>query len=525
MNGLYDEIRVALHQIWQRRWIALATAWGICLLGWLVVSMIPNTYESEARVFVQMRSLLPDKIGLDSNQRKDQVSRVERTLTSTENLEKVVRGTQLAELASSNRQITDMAVGIRQNIKVIAQQENLFEVKASAANPSFSDAENAKLSRAIVQKLIDIFVEENLKGSLGETNQSLQFLDQQLKQREVQLQEAEAKRVAFEQKYMGLLPGAGSMDSRMAAARQELNQVESNLISAQSSLSAVNSQLATTSPSITGPGIPIPTFGGSGGGGAAARAAQLEGQLAEAQSRGWTDNHPDMISLQKQVARARAAAAAEGAGGGGGIRMMPGTTSPNPFYTTLRSMQAERQASVAALSARKSQLQAELATFAAKQIDEPTVAAEQQRLNRDYQVLKTQYDELLGEREKMKLLSQVQSENGTVKFRVIDPPSSPRKPNAPDRPLLLTGVLLLGLLGGVGAAFAKSQLQTSYVNAPRLEKASGLPVIGSITELVTPAQKIERGRKMRMFAGGGAALGGAFIVLLLIEMIQRGSVA
>jgi DNA repair exonuclease SbcCD ATPase subunit len=257
MNGLYDEFRVALHNVWQRRWLALAVAWGVCLLGWLIVSMIPNNYQSEARVFVQMQSLIPE-VGTDTNQRKDQIDRIQRTLTSTENLEKVVRGTQLAELAASPRAVTDMALGMRESIKVLAQQENLFQITASANHSALSDSENARLSRAMVQKLIDIFVEENLRGSLGETNQSLRFLDDQLKQRELALQEAEAKRVAFEQKYMGLLPGVGSVEQRMAAARQELNQVESNLLAAQSSLAALNGQLASTPPSITGPGIPVP---------------------------------------------------------------------------------------------------------------------------------------------------------------------------------------------------------------------------------------------------------------------------
>jgi polysaccharide biosynthesis transport protein len=325
---------------------------------------------------------------------------------------------------------------------------------------------------------------------------------------------------------MGLLPGAGSVDQRMAAARQELNSVESNLISAQSSLAAVNGQLASTTPTIQGPSIPIPVAGTAGGvGGARVRASQLEGQISEGYSRGWTDSHPDMIALKGQYARAQAAAANEGVGSPGGIRMMPGSSSPNPFYTTLRTMQAEKQATVAALSARKAQLQSEMAQFQAKQVDEPTVAAEQQRLNRDYEVMKTKYDELLAEREKMRLLSQVQSENGTVKFRVIDPPSSPRKPTAPDRPLLLTAVLILGLLSGTGAAFAKSQLQTSYVNAPRLEKASGLRVIGSVGEMLTTVQKSDRARKMKFFFAGSGALAAVFVLLLLVEMIQRGTVA
>ena len=50
MGGLWEEIRTLLHGIWQRRWIALAIAWALCLAGWLVVSQIPNQYESRARL-------------------------------------------------------------------------------------------------------------------------------------------------------------------------------------------------------------------------------------------------------------------------------------------------------------------------------------------------------------------------------------------------------------------------------------------------------------------------------------------
>jgi polysaccharide biosynthesis transport protein len=516
MNSLYDEIKVALHSVWKRRWLALAVAWVICLIGWLVVSMIPNRYESQARIFVQMQSLLPDKIGVTAGERERDVERVKRTLTSTVNLEKVVRGTDLSLQVANNRQVTEKAISLRDKIKVLDEQDNLFKITASSGQPGISDAENAKLSKAIVQKLIDIFVEENLNGGRVETSQTLRFLDQQLGQREVQLREAEAKRVAFEQKYMGLLPGVGSVGQRMEAARTELNQLESNLISAQSSLAALNGQVASTPSSISGPS----SVSSGGFGGARSRVAALEQQMSDGQSRGWTESHPDMIALRGQLARARVAAASEGTG-----HVVPGTSTPNPMYITIRSMQAEKSATVAALSARKQQLQAEMAQYAAKRVDEPGVAAEQERLNRDYDILKTAYDKMLADRQDVKLRGDMQTSTDSVKFRIIDPPSSPRAPSAPDRIMLLAGVLIAGLLAGIAAAFAFGQLQPGFVSASRLEKASGLTVIGSITELLTPLQRQANTRKLKYFAGGAGALAGGFLLLLVIEMIQRGAVA
>ena len=515
MNSIYEEIRVALHNVWRRRWLVLAVAWAVALIGWLVVSAIPNRYESKASVFVQMQSLLPDKLGITPAERDKNIEGIQRTLLASDNLEKVVRATEIGRQLTTPREIADAAASLRKNIKIVAAQDNLFEISASSGAGGYSNAQNAKLAQDIVQKLLDLFVEGNLAGGRVETSQTLRFLDSQLAMREQQLREAEAKRVAFEQKYLGMLPGpGGSMSQRVDTVRSELNQVESNLMASQASLAALNGQLASTPQSIAGGG-----GGNGGGGGAAVRAGQLEGQLSEAQSRGWTEDHPDMIALRSQLGRARAAAMAEqmmGRNGGG---------TPNPMYVTLRSMQAEKQATAAALGARRAQLQAELVTIAGAQAEGPGAEAEQARLNRDYEVLKTQYDKLLADREDVKLRGSVQSETDSIQFRVIEPPSPPKSPVAPNRPLLLTVVLVAALAAGAGAGFAMSQIRTTYASPSGLERAIGLPVIGSVSQILTQVQRDEAKLKQRYFAGGVGALIGAFVLLLVVEFIQRGMVA
>lgn len=505
MNNIYDEILIAMHGVWNRRWLALGVAWGICAVGWLVVALIPNSYESRSRIFVQMQSILPGKMGITPIEQQKDVDRVRQTLTSAVNLEKVVRGTDLSLSVAGARDMAGKVEMLRTNIKVVAQQDNLFEITATSSDSGMSDSANAKMSTAIVQKLIDIFVEENLADDRAETSQNLKFLDAELAKRERQLQEAEQKRMEFDQQYLGLLPGTGSISQRMDAARQELGQIESQLVAAQSALAAMNGQLAATPSTIAMPGM--------GGGGGAYSTTQAE--LASARARGWTDNHPDVIALKRQLSSLKSTGS--GGGGGGG--------TPNPAYISIRSMQAEKQAAVSALAARKAQLSGDMGRLAAKQASEPGVAAEQAQLSRNYDVLKTQYDKLLGDREDIRLRGDAQTETNAIKFRVIDPPSAPRVPAAPNRPLLLLAVLVVGIGGGVGTAFAKGQLRTSYPTAGRLEAATGLPVIGAITETLTAAQRELRARKMRLFAGASGALVGVCLLLVAVEFVQRGMVA
>jgi polysaccharide chain length determinant protein (PEP-CTERM system associated) len=517
MDGLYEQLRIALHQVWRRRWLALAVAWALCLAGWLAIALIPNSYESQARVFVQIQSILPNQIGINPAERQNDLLRVRQTLTSTANLERVVRRTDLNGQVRSERDLAREVEALRQRISIVAQQDNLFEISAVSDVSGFSNAQNARTATAIVQGLLDLFVEENLAGDRTETGQSLTFLDEELRRREQQLQEAEQRRVDFEQRYMGMLPGEGSISQRMAAARMELSNIDQQLVAARSAVNGLRAQLSATPATLPG----IGGGGGGGGGSASTQLAMLEAQLGQHLGLGRTDRHPDVVSTRAQIARLRPMAEAErrstGSGGSGAM--------PNPSHVSLRAMLAEREAQLSAATTRRAQIQSDLAQLTARQSSEPGVAAEQARLNRDYDVLKQQYDRLLENREQIRLRNDVQTRTDSVSFRVIDPPSRPTVPLAPNRPLLLTLVLFASIGAGVAAAFIRGQLQTTFPTEGRLAAATGLPVFGTLSEVVTSAQRAIRRQRLRWLGGGVAALGAVYAMLMVVEFWQRSTVA
>jgi hypothetical protein len=188
-------------------------------------------------------------------------------------------------------------------------------------------------------------------------------------------------------------------------------------------------------------------------------------------------------------------------------------------------MIAEREAQLNAATARRAQLQADLQQLAARQSSEPGVAAEQARLNRDYDVLKQQYDRLLENREQVRIRQDVQTGTDAVSFRVIDPPSRPTVPVAPNRPMLLTLILLVAIGAGIAAAFVRGQLQTTFPTQVRLQQATGLPVFGTLSEVLTAAERAVRRQRLRWLAGSCAALGAAYGVLMVVEFWQRSTVA
>lgn len=504
MNAIFDDLRAALHSVWHRRWLVLAISWAICLLGWLAVAFVPNTYQSSTKIFVQLDDVLAQQIGIGPTARQKDIERVRETLSGAENLEKVIRSTRLDETVTSPSQMEQAVADLAKEIKVVSKQDNLFEITAESGRSDLSDAENAKLAQDIVQKMLDIFREENLAGKEGDMQQTLRFLDQQLEQRQTELEAAEQRRLAFEAQHPEMIGGSAAIAQKLESTRSELRSVDSDLAAGQSALAAIAGQISGTPPTVVIPGV---------SGGARGALAQAESDLAAMRARGLTDNHPDVIAQKQQVNSLRGQVAA---GHGGG--------TPNPAYTSLISIRAERQANVQALQARKAALASELAALTANQSAEPAAAAEAQRISRDYDVLRDQYDKLLKDREELRLRGQVENENSSIKFDVIDPPSTPRIPVAPNRPLLLFGVLIVGIGAGVGTAFALGQLKSTFATAGKLEMDMDLPVLGTISHVVTDAARLVEKTRKKRFIGAVAGLGGLFVILLAVEFIQRGTV-
>jgi polysaccharide chain length determinant protein (PEP-CTERM system associated) len=511
MDGLYSQIRIALHQVWRRRWLAAGVAWGVAVLGWLVIALIPNSYEAKARLFVQQQQVFANLPGSTVEDRNAQMLRLKQTLVSNENLTRVVRRTDLNSLVASDRDLSSVVSALRLRITVTQQPDGGLEIKATSNISGFSNAQNARTAAGTVQGLIDAFQEQNMSGDRQESGQGLQVLDEELRTREAALREAEQRRVEFEQRYMGALPGTGTIEDRMNAARTEMAGLEQQIAAASASLTAMRGQLAATPAT-------IPGMAGDTSGTATGQIAQLNGQIAQNLARGWTESHPDIVAARAQIARLRPYAAQERSSGNtGGMS--------NPSYVSLRAMMAEREAQLSSAQMRRNQLQSDLSQLSARQSTEPSLAAQQSQLAGDYNTLKTQYDQLVAQREQIRLRRDINSRTSPISISVVEPPSVPGAPAAPNRPIFLTLVLIVALGAGMAAAFVAGQLQTTFPTANRLIQVTGLKVMGTVSEVVSAFERSRRRKKLVLLGGTLMALGGAWAVLMLVEFWQRSGVA
>jgi len=129
----------------------------------------------------------------------------------------------------------------------------------------------------------------------------------------------------------------------------------------------------------------------------------------------------------------------------------------------------------------------------------PEVEARLSKLNRDYELTRKRYLSLVERRESAKLAQSAGQSASDITFRVIDPPIVPIRPSGPNRLLLMTGVLLVALVAGLGWSLLRYFLQPTFIDLQQLGQQTGLPVLGSVSLYLSPEHRKKRQMQLASF--------------------------
>jgi hypothetical protein len=111
---------------------------------------------------------------------------------------------------------------------------------------------------------------------------------------------------------------------------------------------------------------------------------------------------------------------------------------------------------------------------------------------------------------------------GIAEFRIIDPPRVTPTPVAPNRFLLLWGLVAGSLAAGVVTAFAISQVRPTFHNGRVLREVSGRPLLGMVGMIGGPEFRMKRRRSTLLFTGGMGGLVASYATAFVITYLVRG---
>jgi uncharacterized protein involved in exopolysaccharide biosynthesis len=191
----------------------------------------------------------------------------------------------------------------------------------------------------------------------------------------------------------------------------------------------------------------------------------------------------------------------------------------NPVFQKMRVSLADAEANVASLSAKLASLEGLYSQLKASARLVPQVEAEFAQLNRDYDIQKKTYGDLLSRREAATMGADVQESEAAL-FRVVDPPRVSPNPLRPTR-LMLLGASFVAALGiGLLASLAAAELRPTFHDARSLSTVAERPILGSLSVISTEATGRRKRRDLRLFVGGLAGLAASYASVLVLGFLM-----
>jgi polysaccharide chain length determinant protein (PEP-CTERM system associated) len=191
----------------------------------------------------------------------------------------------------------------------------------------------------------------------------------------------------------------------------------------------------------------------------------------------YTEKHPDVVEIKHLITDLEQQRDEERAL----MDEMDMGPVDNPLYQQMKMQLAQADAVVASMRTRVGEYQRRVNHLQEMVDTIPRIEAELKQLNRDYGVHQKNYQTLLARREAAHISEQAEISGDQIKFRVVDPPRVPLQASAPNRPLLITGVLIGSFVAGAMLALLLFLLRPTFDNPRTVMEVVGRPVLGAVS--------------------------------------------
>lgn len=455
------------------------TALAIMTLVTIAAYLLPKKYESESMIYIN-KSVLNDLLrgfsgqasGSDSEEQKRLNASI-KMLTGRDVLVKVINdvGLNIAKQSDAKLEEIIMSLQMRTQVK-LNDNDGLITI-------SFTD-KNPQVARDYVNALVQRFIEENLSTKREDSYGATSFLSGQIATYKEKLNKIESQIAALRRaKGAALAADPTTSQPEVSAAQARLDELGMR----RAQLDALRSQLRSNNP-------------------ARSRLATLQKRLEELRVE-YTDNYPEVLKVKADIEAAQRELARRGAAS---------STVSEPQEL------ARVEAELNAVKRSEATQRASLGRSQGLMLQSPVARAELAKLEQDEADTRRVYDQLMARYNQAEISKQMEVQDKSTIYRVVEPATMPLFPSSPNRVRIILMGIAAGIAGGFGLLMAIDYFDKTIRNVDEL-KPFGIHVAAIIPKISDPktvALERYRDRKTYMIAGMYFSL---IIALLAFESL------
>jgi polysaccharide chain length determinant protein (PEP-CTERM system associated) len=328
-----------------------------------------------------------------------------------------------------------------------------------------------------------MFTDQNAKRRMEQSQKTNQFMGKELETAKANLDEQDAKLAQFKRQYLGTLPEQEQtnlslltgLNTQLEAATQAMNRATQDKAFNETMLSQQEANWTATLNG--GPQNPDTME---------QQLAAMQEQLSSLLAR-YTPEHPDVLKLKSQIEALKRRMSGD-----------PETKSPidpaqaklhePPQIQQLRARVKQDDLNIADLTRRQSRIQEQIQGMQARVQASPMVEEHYKELTRNYQTAQQIYNELLKKQSDSSIAKDLEHEQESENFRVLDPPSYPQAPSFPKLFQFVGGGFGAGFALAAGILFLLATLDKAMYSERDVEKSLKLPVLVSVPNLIPAGQ-------------------------------------
>jgi polysaccharide biosynthesis transport protein len=548
-------------RILKRRKYSLLIPFMVIFLSVATVSMLlPSIYKSSATILIEAQNI-PDNFVTSTvtGYVEERLQTITQVVLSRVRLQELIDQLDLYREMRGEVPMEEVVTKMRRDIQVESIKAEVINPKSgrtTAATVAFNISYRGKNPQEVARvtsELSSLFLQENLKNREQKTRRAVEFLEEQANSLRVQIQEKEQSIADFKRKHLTALPELVNLNMQTAERLdKDIASHEEQLRTLQNRKVYLEGQLATIDPGLYGvdsrgqrmssPSVELETLRREyvsmratlsenhpdvqrimsriealeqtyGSGTNIAAIHQLVGlredELEQLQKR-YSEAHPDVVSLKKEIATLNQQA--EALEKKGSVRAVIERQPDNPAYINIRTQLASTEMDIEETKRSIAVLKARYEDYRRRLEQTPGVEHEFRILRLDYDNTQEKYKEtitrLQGAREAMVLEESDMAE----KMTLISPATVPETPDSPNRLALVLVGLVLSLGGGIAFGSLAEFLDRSVYSDREFSELSSVPILAGIPYLNTRREQGAGRRRKILYAFLIAA---AVLVLLL----------
>ena len=474
-------------------------------LGWLAVWgaswVLPARYKSGTLILVEQPTMPKDYVTPNINDDlQERLQSITQQILSRTRLLHIIDQLNLYAgdhgASTPDEKVERMRKDIE--IELVRDAQN----RVTAFNVYYS-APDPRIAQQVTSELTNLFINENLEVRQQQSEDTTKFLESQLQEAEKTLAAQEEKIREFKGQHVSELPSQLASNLQILGGLQSQLQTEEDALNAAKQqhvyLETLLNQYKTLQGSVRSPEgtqIGLPAID--------QELDKLKSDLADLSSR-YTERHPDVRKLKDQIAKTekmrdqlladQKAAPTPSSVDTAPVRNAKDLVQASPMAQLQSQMQANqieiknREQTIAGLKAKVNDYQARLN-------QEPVREQQLADLTRGYDQSKANYDDLLKKKNESAMATSMELLQQGERFRIIDPPSLPLKPEFPNR-LRFCGIgLAVGLALGVGVLGAFEMMDNRLYSEKELKELLPVPVIAEIPVIANPSDEKMARRKV-----------------------------